>query len=48
MGIDKLKLTQRADKFYLQKSIPQLYVDLSSIAKGFGVDRVADYMENQN
>lgn len=47
VGIDKLKLTQRADKFYLQKSIPQLYVDLSSIAKGFGVDQVADYMENQ-
>ncbi|MFB9936224.1 FAD:protein FMN transferase [Photobacterium aphoticum] len=29
----------------LIKDIPDLYVDLSSIAKGFGVDVVADYFE---
>ncbi|MEJ2764227.1 FAD:protein FMN transferase [Photobacterium sp. MCCC 1A19761] len=29
----------------LQKGIPELYVDLSSIAKGYGVDVVADYFE---
>ncbi|WP_439328072.1 FAD:protein FMN transferase [Lonepinella sp. BR2357] len=45
VGIDKLKLSQRADKFSLEKSIPELYVDLSSIAKGYGVDQVADYLD---
>lgn len=45
VGIDKLKLTQREGKFYLEKSVPQLYVDLSSIAKGFGVDLVAETLE---
>lgn len=28
----------------LVKAIPELYVDLSSIAKGFGVDQVAEYL----
>ena len=32
----------------LKKDIPDLYVDLSSIAKGFGVDVVADYFEELN
>ncbi|OTA18006.1 FAD protein FMN transferase ApbE [Xenorhabdus vietnamensis] len=32
----------------LIKSIPELYVDLSSIAKGYGVDAVAEYLESQN
>lgn len=35
----------------LQKNIPELYVDLSTIAKGYGVDRVArllEQMEIQN
>lgn len=36
-GIEYLKV----DGFKLSKSNPDLYVDLSSIAKGFGVDRVA-------
>lgn len=45
VGIEKLKLTQRDGKFYLEKSVPQLYVDLSSIAKGFGVDLVAETLE---
>ena len=30
----------------LNKAIPELYVDLSSIAKGFGVDQLADYIES--
>jgi len=30
----------------LKKEIPQLYCDLSAIAKGFGVDEVADYLGN--
>ncbi len=31
----------------LQKAIPQLYVDLSTIAKGWAVDVIANYMESQ-
>lgn len=31
----------------LRKTIPDLYVDLSTIAKGWGVDVVADYIESQ-
>ncbi len=29
----------------LSKSIPQLYLDLSSIAKGYGVDFIAEYLQ---
>ncbi|AKD38271.1 ApbE protein [Pasteurella multocida subsp. multocida OH4807] len=47
VGIEKLKLTQQGDKFFLQKMVPQLYIDLSSIAKGFGVDQVANYIAEQ-
>ncbi|WP_087024296.1 FAD:protein FMN transferase [Thaumasiovibrio subtropicus] len=39
-GIEKLHV----DGNELHKSIPELYVDLSSIAKGYGVDKVADYL----
>lgn len=46
VGIDKLSLTEEGGKFFLAKAVPQLYVDLSSIAKGFGVDQVADYLES--
>lgn len=31
----------------LSKDLPHLYVDLSTIAKGWGVDVVADYIESQ-
>ncbi len=31
----------------LHKAIPELYVDLSTIAKGYGVDLVAEYIELQ-
>ncbi len=44
VGIDKLKVFKKGDQYYLEKSVPQLYVDLSSIAKGFGVDKVAEYL----
>ncbi|WP_245883925.1 FAD:protein FMN transferase [Vibrio albus] len=42
-GIDKLSIDGNA----LRKSIPDLYVDLSTIAKGWGVDVIADYIESQ-
>ncbi|KQA24008.1 thiamine biosynthesis lipoprotein [Vibrio metoecus] len=31
----------------LSKDIPELYVDLSTIAKGWGVDVIADYIQSQ-
>ncbi|WP_394127560.1 FAD:protein FMN transferase [Vibrio hepatarius] len=36
-----------ADGNTLKKDIPNLYVDLSTIAKGWGVDVVADYIQAQ-
>ncbi len=43
-GIDKLSVQGNN----LIKTIPELYVDLSSIAKGYGVDVVAEYLESIN
>lgn len=43
VGADKLRVDTAAGT--LQKTHPQLYVDLSAIAKGYGVDRVADAIE---
>ncbi|MBE8596703.1 FAD:protein FMN transferase [Xenorhabdus sp. BG5] len=43
-GIDNLSVEGNN----LVKSIPELYVDLSSIAKGYGVDVVAEYLGSQN
>ncbi|CAK4069265.1 FAD:protein FMN transferase [Vibrio sp. 16] len=42
-GIENLSVVGNT----LQKSIPNLYVDLSTIAKGWGVDVVADYIQSQ-
>ncbi|KPD01817.1 FAD:protein FMN transferase [Moellerella wisconsensis] len=44
IGIEKLSIQGNN----LIKTIPELYVDLSSIAKGYGVDVVAEYLESQN
>ncbi|HHR5847506.1 TPA: FAD:protein FMN transferase [Providencia alcalifaciens] len=44
IGIDKLSVQGNN----LIKTIPELYVDLSSIAKGYGVDVVAEYLESIN
>lgn len=43
-GIEKLRVQNGA----LIKDIPELYIDLSSIAKGYGVDVVAEYLESQH
>ena len=40
-GLDKLHLEGNS----LSKSIPELYVDLSTTAKGYGVDKVAELIE---
>lgn len=42
-GLDKLTITDNS----LQKSIPGLQVDLSAVAKGYGVDRVAELLEDK-
>ncbi|WP_265497475.1 FAD:protein FMN transferase [Providencia rustigianii] len=44
IGIDKLAVQDNN----LIKTIPELYVDLSSIAKGYGADVVAEYLESIN
>ena len=41
-GMDKLQVTQDA----VIKKVPELYLDLSAIAKGYGVDYVAHYLES--
>jgi FAD:protein FMN transferase len=43
-GLDKLILNENS----ASKSDPDLYVDLSTIAKGYGVDRVAQLLEEQH
>ncbi|MDC8832261.1 FAD:protein FMN transferase [Alteromonas sp. chi3] len=43
VGLDKLEVRGNT----LIKKHPQLYVDLSTIAKGYGVDVVADLLEQQ-
>lgn len=45
-GIDKIILQQGKDYASLSKTHPKAYLDLSSIAKGFGVDKVAGELEN--
>ncbi|ASU16076.1 FAD:protein FMN transferase [Actinobacillus pleuropneumoniae] len=42
VGIEKLSVSDNS----LMKSVPNLYLDLSSIAKGFGVDKLAEYLES--
>jgi FAD:protein FMN transferase len=43
IGYDRLKL--KDDGLFVRKDIPELYVDLSGIAKGYGVDQVAELLE---
>ena len=45
VGIDKIELNTSGEQPTLRKSIAQVYIDLSSIAKGFGVDQVASVLE---
>ncbi|WP_217884385.1 FAD:protein FMN transferase [Thioflexithrix psekupsensis] len=46
VGYEKLNL--RFNSPAIKKDHPQIYVDLSAIAKGYGVDRIADYLETLN
>lgn len=45
VGIEKLAVAKSDHKYGLIKYEPNLYIDLSSIAKGFGVDKVARHLE---
>ncbi|HGO5823836.1 TPA: FAD:protein FMN transferase [Mannheimia haemolytica] len=44
VGIDKISL-EMSGKPQLTKSVANLYLDLSAIAKGFGVDKLAEHLE---
>lgn len=46
VGLEKLSVQEKDNQFALLKSEPNLYIDLSSIAKGFGVDKVAEQLES--
>ncbi|MGR3806485.1 FAD:protein FMN transferase [Pasteurella testudinis] len=46
IGLDKLTLGKQGTQHQLSKSVPNLYIDLSSIAKGFGVDQLAEYLDS--
>lgn len=43
--VDATKIELRSDPSVLRKGVPDLYIDLSSIAKGHGVDRVGALLE---
>ena len=44
VGAQKLRVTEQG----LQKTHPQVYVDLSTIAKGYGVDEIATILEKHD
>lgn len=46
MGYKKLNV--RSDQEAVRKHIPQMYCDLSAVAKGFGADKVAAYLDQLN
>ncbi|MDK4687894.1 FAD:protein FMN transferase [Kingella negevensis] len=50
VGLDKLifKQPESGKKAQLGKTIDGVYLDLSAIAKGFGVDKLADYFEQHH
>ncbi len=41
------KLALQASPPAIRKNIPEVYCDLSAIAKGFGVDKLAEYLDQQ-
>lgn len=46
-GLQHLRVAIDSESEYLYKQLPELYVDLSSIAKGFGVDMVSEYLSEE-
>jgi FAD:protein FMN transferase len=45
-GVEHINL--RSSPLTLQKTITDIYIDLSGIAKGYAVDKIAEYLEQQN
>lgn len=48
IGLQHLQVIQRAEGAYLQKSLPGLYVDLSTVGEGFATDHLARLMEKES
>lgn len=46
-GLAHLQVINRAGQAYLQKDLPQLYVDLSTVGEGFATDHLARLMEQE-
>ncbi|UWS34646.1 FAD:protein FMN transferase ApbE [Erwinia pyrifoliae] len=46
-GLSHLHVINRADQSYLQKDLPELYVDLSTVGEGFATDHLARLMEQE-
>lgn len=46
VGIDKLSLSRRGSDFLLSKSIPGLYLDLSTLGEGAASDEIAALLEH--
>lgn len=46
-GLAHLRVIQRAEGAYLQKDLPGLYVDLSTVGEGFATDHLARLMEKE-
>ncbi|MFB2829010.1 FAD:protein FMN transferase [Aeromonas jandaei] len=47
VGIDKLTLMPQGDHFLLEKSIPDLYLDLSTLGEGAASDEIAALLESK-
>lgn len=47
VGYKKISTSKVDDKFYAQKALDGVYVDLSSSAKGFGVDVLSELLINE-
>lgn len=47
VGIDKLTLTPQGDHFLLEKTIPDLYLDLSTLGEGAASDEIATLLEGK-
>jgi len=47
VGLSKIESTMEQGKYLMRKAKPEVSLDFSAIAKGYGVDRVAGYLEDQ-
>ena len=48
IGFDKLIFERKDSEWYVKKLQPKLYVDLSSSAKGFAVDKIAEFLMDED